>query len=239
MTEMEPQRKTRGSNTCLFGCLGTAAVVFILAVAAVLWIASNPARFFGGIATHVARQAIQESELPADQKQRVLEQIGRIETAIAEDKLDQAAFRRLMDSFVGSRLPAAMALLAIQEGEIRPSGLSESEKADARRQLGRCARALHEKKLPWEALEEIFDPYMEKGIDGNKKMRDLNDADLRRLTADLKQRCDAMDMPDADFVIDVAAELKQVVDEALDVAADKNTVPDEPVTVPDDGGSPQ
>src|SRR5262245_43367658 len=75
--EQPPRRRSVLVN-CLIGCLVVIAVAIVLLVVVVFWVSQNWRGWFAGFGSQAINQAINSSDLPAQEKVEVKEQVERV-----------------------------------------------------------------------------------------------------------------------------------------------------------------
>ena len=198
---------------CLGGCLFMALLVVIgLGVLAYVVYTQGKA-----IAVEAARMGaiatVNESDLSANDKQEVIEQIDRIADDYKAGKLSNAQVSKLFDEFANSPLLQVGLVYMAEQQYLNPSGLSKEEKEAGSLTLNRVARGVHEGLIPPEAVEAALDPWMTTDAQGNEVAKEkVTDAEVREVLVTLKQLADDKQIPEEMFEIDVGGEFRKVVD---------------------------
>lgn len=113
-------------------------------------------------------------------------------------------------------LHVGMVMLA-EEKYVKPSGLSDEEKADARRTLDRLARGVHEKKISETELEQVGAPITVTKPDGSTELKEtVTDEELRAFLKLARDKADEHEVPDEPFDVNIAEELEKAIDSALE-----------------------
>ena len=196
------------------GCLGV-SVVSVLMCAGTVWYAQqNAGRWVSGIVREVVVRMIDESEIPAQEKQEVIAQVDRVVKAYQAGQIDDKDFERLMQEMQKS--PAFLLMMAwgLEKSHVDPSGLSSDEKEAARRTIQRAFRGLCEEKITQDQFARVARQHqLEDGTQARSKM---TDEEVRTMLADLKKLADDVEIPDEGFTIDIGDEVKKAVDAALE-----------------------
>jgi hypothetical protein len=209
------RHSARGSF--LTGCLIALAVVVVLFVVGGVFVWTQWRGWTATGVVAVAEQVIEASELAEDQKQQIM---GEIESLATDFKNKDITLEQLVEvgSAIGeSPLLPVVAVMAAESRYVEGSGLTDEEKADARLQLQRLARGVYEDKITPDEAASAADEIMVRTND-NYQLADpetVDDEDLRQLTAELKAAADKANIPNEPFEIDIAAEFKKAIDEAL------------------------
>lgn len=159
---------------------------------------------------------VNQSDLPADQKRRIVVQVDRL---VGEYKAGRVSFQQLQQvaqEFGESPLFGLMVVFAASEKYIQPSGLTDAEKKDARIAMQRLVRGVYEKVITPDKVDVVLDFVSKKDAQGNRKFEDtVTDEKLRAMIAECRRMADEAKVPDGPFEIDAAAEVEKAVDRAI------------------------
>jgi len=213
----------------LFGFLTLGGVV---CVAGVWYVASNVEGWLVSLGREAIVAVVNESELPAEEKQEVIAQVDRVAAAYKEKKINQQDLERFMTDLQEAPAMQALALYGIDEVYLSEANLPEAELAAARRTFQRAIRGVLEGKISEDALMAALPdeaPQMNFGAAGNGKLKpeDINlvgntpsdeviDDNLREMLAKLKVTVDNAQIPDEDYQPDIGDEVKKLVDKLLE-----------------------
>lgn len=206
-----------GCTTAMIGCLVVMLVLSAVACGLGYYAYVNFGVLVANLAESQANTFIDSWDLPEQQKTGMKEQISRVAESYREGEISaeqvQQVMEKLTDSPAMSVLPVEMA----RSQYIAPSGLTDAEKADAQRQLRRVAHGVFEKIISQEELDNLLEGHIsETKSDGTTEVRPrLTDEELKAFIAASRELADSRQIPDEDFQVDLAAELKKAVDEVL------------------------
>lgn len=206
-----------GCTTAIIGCLVVMLVLSAVACGLGYYAYLNFGILAANFAESQVNSFIDEWDIPEEQKTGMKEQISRVAKSYRDGEITAEqvgqVFEKLSESPAMSVLPVEMA----RTQYIAQSGLSDEEKEDATRQLRRVAHGAFEEIISQEELDTLLKEHVsEEQPDGSTEVRpSLTDEELRAFIAACRELADAHEIPDEDFKIDLAAELKKAVDEVL------------------------
>ena len=209
----EPKKRTGCTCVgCLLGCLGMVVVLTIVAGVGAWW----GVKQIPSLARNVIEKAVNESDLPAEDKQMVLVQVDRLIDGYEQGKVDMQKLGQLVENFSESPLMDLMIAYAAKVKYIDPSGLTAEEKTEAERVLQRVARGVVEEKIPDDELDVALNHISNDLGNGGRQFREnVSDAELRAFIKECKKLADDAEIPEEEYKVDIGAELKKLVDEAL------------------------
>lgn len=231
-------RKKPGSvwKYVAIGCLGIIVVSIILAVIAGAVAYKNWRSWSADFATSTSRKVINSSELPEDQKTRMITRIEAVAKDFKDGKLTVEQMGMIADRVSKSPMLNMGMVYFFEQQYLRPSGLTQEEKTQGRRTLERLARGVYEKSITKHEMETLTAPLMEARGGGRKRLRKhISDTELRDFLTKTATQVEVARIPDEPFAVDMADELDKVIDEvvtgkALPAAATRkkveNKVPD-------------
>ena len=177
---------------------------------------SQAGNLLANIGREAMVQAIEGSELPADQKTKMTAQIDRVANGYKAGEISFDQVTVILQKIGESSAISAIPVEVCKSIYIAPSGLSDEEKADANQQLQRITRGMFNEKIAQEELDPILEKVARKQGVGNWKFEDkVTDDQLREMIEQCKILADAKNIPDEKFEIDLAEELKKSIDEGL------------------------
>ena len=198
----------------------------VLLVGGIWYVAANADRWLVGLGREAIVAMIQDSEIPAQEKTEVIEQIDRVVTAYKDRKINQEDLNRVLTELQDSPALTVVSLYGIDESYLADSKLSEAEIAAGRRAFQRVIRGVYEKKIEEDALYDALPEEREMST-GNQtdgaivrpastnSESEISDDDLREAITKLKVMADNAQIPDEPFQLDIGDEIKKVVDKAL------------------------
>jgi hypothetical protein len=216
-----PSVPTEGKSrwqSCLTGCLVVFVILLVIAILIGVWIARNARDWAATGVTEVVRQAMVDSQLPAQEQKEIMIQVERVTTAFREKKISLEQVGELMEKLAQSPLMSLVGATMIEQHYFAKSGLSDEEKATGRQTLQRFIRGSIDKKINQAGIDAAMAHVADRrgGQDGDWEIREtLSDDELRAFLAEAKKQADAAAIPDQPADIDPSEEIKKIVDEAL------------------------
>lgn len=228
----QPPRTSSGMKwviSLLLIGLGILILGGAVCVGGVWYIASNIDKWVVGLGREAIVAAINESELPQEEKAEVITQVDRVVTAYKEHKINQEDLQRVMTELQDSPTFTALTLYGVEDEYLTGTHLTEKEIESGRRTFQRVLRGVYEGKiseddffdaLPEEEVVPVEDEHGKKHNDrvrlaSNQHRQDSADDDLRLSLTKLKVLADNARIPDEPFKIKVSDEVKKLVDKAL------------------------
>lgn len=215
----QPPRKS-GANWFLSLLLIGLGFLFLggaVCVVGVWYVASNIENWVVGIGREAIVAGINESEIPAQDKQEIVAQVDRVVAAYKEGKLNQADLERVLTDLEDSPALKALTLYGIENDYLQDTELTEQEIAAARTTFNRTLRGVYEGKIPDEAVWNALPDDEDDVVRLASTNADDNAADdaLRLALSKLKVLADSAQIPDEPFQFDIGDEVKKLVDQAL------------------------
>lgn len=240
-TVEEPKKSGGGCVTAIIGCLVVCLVLAGVACGVGYYIYINFGVMAANLAESQLNSTIDEFDLPDDQKKGMKEQVSRVAQGYRDGDISMEQIGTVVENILESPAFTAVPVEIARVKYIEPSGLSDEEKADAKKQLQRIAKGAFEDKISEDELKALLDGRIaDEQPDGNLQFRDnVPDEDLRDFIAAAKELADEKEVADQNFDIDLAAELKKAVDQALLGPSDEEEeldiqIPDTPIEIPMD-----
>jgi hypothetical protein len=214
--EVEPDLPKSKGGGCLKGCL-IATVVLLLLTVLSGWYASNNWRgWAGSLGRTMVNGVLDETELPAEEKTEILEQVQRVITAFEKGSLTNAQAEDLLTQLTESPLSAPVIAFVIEKKYFDSSGLSDEEKETGRMTLRRCVRGLFDEELTEDDADAVLSHIGTKDPEGNWEFRDdVTDDELREFLAEAKERADNAGVAETVEEVDPSDEIKRIVDSVL------------------------
>ncbi|MEW4561682.1 hypothetical protein AB1K70_04105 [Bremerella sp. JC770] len=239
-TVEEPKKSGGGCTTAIIGCLVVCLVLAGVACGVGYYVYINIGVMAANLAESQLNGVIDEFDLPEDQKTGMKEQVSRVAQGYRDGDISMEQLGSVAENILESPAFTAVPVEIARSKYIEPSGLSDEEKADAKKQLQRIAQGAFEKKISEDELKAMLDGRIaDEQPDGNLQFRDnVPDEDLRELITAAKDLADQKGVGDQNYEIDLAAELKKAVDRALlGPGGDDELeieIPETPVEIPSD-----
>ena len=204
----------RGS--VLKGCLIAVAIMLVLVVGLGIFVAMTWRGFVAGTLKTASIQAINDSSLPQDQKDRLTTRMTGLADDFKSGTLTFEQIAQIMQSVSQSPLIPLATVYAVSSTHIESSALTTEEKAAATRSIGRFARGVVEEKIPATAMDDVLASVTTRRPNGQFEMKQAVTIDeLKTFIAAAKAQADDAKIPDEDFQIDIATEVDKVIDRGL------------------------
>jgi len=217
-----PKRRGCGCGSCLLA-------IFILGIVSILVCGIGGYvgyRNFPEWTHKVIVSAVDDSELDDQAKQDIKVQMDRLLKEYRAGNISNERFLEGLEELGDSPIFLLLMSYAAMESYIAPSGLSDDEKADAKLVFQRVARGTFEKKIKADDLEQAFSYISEKDFNGNRQVKNnVPDEDLRSLVKECRRVADEAGIPNEPYQVDVAAEVKRIVDRALGIVPAEESEP--------------
>ena len=213
----EPKKSGGGCTTVIIGCL-----VFSLVLAAIVcgvgyYVYLNATTMVANFMESQANELIDSSDLPDGQKQEMKQQISRVAKGYRDGEVSLEQVGQIGEKLAKSPAFTAIPIEVARSKYILPSGLTEEQKAETTKELQRVAHGMFEKEITEDELKTLLDGRIaDLDAEGELQFRDsVSDEELLSLSEAAKKLADEKGIPDEDFNIDLAAELKKAIDEVL------------------------
>lgn len=198
----------------LIGCLGIIVVGIIIAAIGSFVVYKNWRGWSANFVTDTSKKLINSSQLPGDQKTRMISSIEKVGKDFKDGKLTLEQVGKIAERIASSPMMSMGMVYFFEQQYVSPSGLSAEEKTDARRTMERLARGVFEKSITQHEMSTLTAPLMEKGADGkNKLKKTITDTELRDFLANANKQVETAKIPDEPFKVDMANELDKVIAE--------------------------
>lgn len=203
-------RKSGCGTYFLIGC----AVLLILGIVGGILVARNFERWAVAFLCYVAEEGVKAQNLPEDQKQRIIDQVRRLEDEHAKGNISREDLRELMTRIVESPLVAVGLVIVVEQGYLNKSGLPDEEKATAAISLRRFVQGVVDGDIDRDVVREVAAPMMREGQPGQIKQT-VTDEELRQFIAAAQREADQANVPAEPRVVDIASEVEKVIDGVL------------------------
>lgn len=217
----QTQPKPASGNGCLWGCLiggiGGVVLLILVCVGAVWYVTANAKMLAVNFGRSVAVEAIKDSELSEEDQTQVIAEIDRVVDAYKKGEINETDLQNIFKEVGTSPLLPLAVVYGVEKQYLEKSGLTDEEKADARKQLQRLVRGGMEKKIDQAQIETLMAPLQKTGPNGEKEMKEtLTDEEIKTFVAGAKQLADEAMIPDEEFKVDIGDEVKRIVDRGLE-----------------------
>jgi hypothetical protein len=215
----DPQQqppKRSGWQNCLIGCLVVCGGVGLLVVIFAIWVAYNWRTWAAAGVSEVAKQAIAESDLPAEEKVDIQAQVDRVAGAFRDGQMSMEQLVLMIEKLVESPLMGSLMVTMVDTKYLDKSNLPDEEKSAGRETLRRFVRGAIDEKIPQPEVDAVIDLVGTRDPEGGFELKEaLTDEELRAFFAAAKSAADQAGVPEQVAPVDPSDEFKRVVDEAL------------------------
>ena len=167
--------------------------------------------------TKAVEGMLKESDLTDDEKEQVRRSVGRVTDRLAAGELSGPQCVKLVEALTQGPLLHLMMVKSFHKQQVEQSGLSEEEKAQAKRSTDRFLRGIAEEKIPPEASQSVAQSVPKEQGPGRQEQwkEKLTDDEVRKVVATVKKAADDAAVPDEPYEVDLVKEIDKVVDAAL------------------------
>jgi hypothetical protein len=212
----EAPKKKSALATCLTGCLIVFVVMLVLAIIAGVYAYRKFPEWAAIGISETAKQVINETDLPEEEKVDISVQIDRLAEATRERKLTLTQMGEFLQNLVQSPLMTTLAMSMIDKKYIEPSGLSDEDKTEARVTVQRFMRGAIDQKISEAEVEAAMAPVSTRKPDGNMELKEkVTDEELAAFLKTAKEQADAAGIPEEVEAVDPSDEFKRLVDKTL------------------------
>jgi|GEM_PF-3215373 len=203
-------------KTCLItGGIGCLVLILVGAIFSYL-IVKNVQTIAVNAIQSTTEIAIDQSQLSEAQKTGVKKQIRRVANDYKLGKIDKDELIKLMEQIAKGRVLNIGAVHFVLSERIKNSQLPQEEKDMCQRTIDRVARGAIERTISMDELAAFMKEMHTVDRHGNHRYEgELTDDELLELLTEAKKLADDADVPDEDYEIDIAGELKKKIDEQL------------------------
>ncbi|MCC6321704.1 MAG: hypothetical protein IT438_09760 [Phycisphaerales bacterium] len=204
------------------GCLIAAAIFLVLLIGAGVFVAVKWKGWAAGALVSATTQMVNDSDLPADQKTRVISKVQTLADDFKSGKVSVEQMAHVFEQLGDSPLLPMGVIFGMTKGYIEPNkDLSADEKTAAKRTLQRFARGVTEKKIQMQTIQSVAAPISEPNVANKPGQFRLKQPDkvttdqLKQFIANAKAEADKASIPDEAFDLNIADEIGKVIDEGL------------------------
>lgn len=194
--------------------------LFIATVIMLGWVYKD--RMIASTVNMAIHSFLTESPLPEEQKKLIIHQTDRLYTAFLEKKIKLTDMTQVVEDVLGGPMvPVGAVYLSLYQ-YVDQSELDEAQKAGAKLQIDRMARAGMTMKFTMDELKPIVDQ-IKTPVDPehpNQKpdslIRETLDVEtLKNVIEQCRALADKVDEPNEPYVFDVSSHLRKAVDKLL------------------------
>lgn len=212
------RRSQQGS--ALKGCLIALGVVVLVAIvlscAGGIWLYFNWKWAFGSSFGAIAKQAVNETTLPDEQKKRINVQIDRVVESFVDGSLTEQKAQQLIERIANSPIVPYAISEAVKANYVQQSTLADEQKQMVIDQTQRLMRGVIDKKIDQGRLDQVLGVVSNKKQDGSLEVKqNLTDEELLKFAEEAKQAADDAGVADQVQEVDLAAEIEKIVADVL------------------------
>lgn len=207
-------------NTLLYvgiGCGSLVVLAGIVVLISVIVLVNNVKQIAATFASDMVAAQIQNSQLPQDQKDVITAQVDRLSDAFANGQITEQQVQTIIEGVVQSPIIPVGMLHVVRSSYIAPSELTDDEKKEADMTLQRFVRGIVEQKISPVVIEGVLDPITDTNPNTGERVLMSNPSvgELREFIEAAKEHADDAAMPNEPYEVDMGAEVKKLVDDAL------------------------
>jgi hypothetical protein len=217
--EIEPEVEERKERGCAGGCLKGCFIVLLLMVAVIVVLGFLVSRNWRGwtasLADYFVQESLDASNLPAQEKQEIREELQRPLNALKAGTLTGEQLEQLGNIMIESPLLPSLAVTVVETKYFLRSGLSPEEKTAGKIALRRFVHGVLREKIDDPAIERVLSHIADR--DGNEwKFRETaTDDELRDMIITAEQESDRAGIPEDVEEIDPSDEIRKVIDQVM------------------------
>lgn len=205
-----------GMSGCLIGCVVVAVVSLAVCGGAGVYVWMQAATWATDATTYVMKEGIKASQMREADKTAVIAEIDRVADGFKSDKITSDELGEIMEALMESPLISLLIITEFQNQQLERSGLSQEEKEAARLTLQRVTRGVAERKITNQDLEPAMMQVTQASPDdGDMSEPPMTDEEWRQYLASLESLAESKSVEAGEFQLDVAKELRRIVDEAV------------------------
>ncbi len=210
-SQFDASTKNDGGKTGCVIVAGGCLVLLLITAGVGIYVAIN----FDKLAADMMRagidQVVKQSDLPEEQKEQVMATVKEVVEDFKAGRIDVDQLERIFDE-AEPLIQTLAGVFAIQQ-YVKPSGLSDEEKAEAELTVRRFVNGTLQKKIPQEAFDQLQRYFIsENGEPTSFETKKLTDDELREALSIAKEEADKANIPIDIPAPNIAEELKKAVD---------------------------
>lgn len=202
----------------LTGCLVVLGVLVLIGIGVGVWVAISWKGWAADFARTVTKEAVGQSQLPQDQRDRIVARIDGVATDFENGKVTLEQLTGVFERVAQSPLLPLGLIAGVDKKFVEGSTLTAEEKVVGRRSMERFARGVAEGKIDRDKLEDTIAPITT--ADPNQpEQRRLKESvtleELKTFFERAKSQADKAEVPDEAYTVNIADELDKVIDAGL------------------------
>ena len=214
-----PKPQGSGMSSCLLGCAIFGVVTLLICGGVVWYVTVNAKNWATDLVASVAKQSVDASEMRDADKTEVKNQIDRLAGGFKAGKITGEELGKVVEQLTKSPLFSVLIIYGVEQQYINDPTTTAEEKAEAERILQRIARGCAEGKITTNdlqgSLSSISNANANQPPGQPAEPKEVSKEDLKKCLDDLKKLADDKEIADEPYELNVGAEVKRIVDEAL------------------------
>lgn len=213
----QPPKSGCGGCGCWLTAFLVLLLIAILACAGVAWyVAANAASIGADIARSGINSVVQESQLPAEEKQAIMKQVDRVVKGVKQGDITFNDFTQVAQKLEKSPLLTTIMVMTAEEKYIKPSGLTDEEKEAARLAIRRLVQGVVEEKISQEDLKHPLEVIMYEDAENKQQLKErISDEELREFVKRCKDLADTASVAEDPAPVKISDEIKKLIEESL------------------------
>ena len=211
---MEKQEEESSSFLKILGigCLG----FIILGAFGAWYVVNNVKSITAEVAQSIAGEIINKTQLSEEDKKELLIILDEITENVKNGDITNDEFRAMLESFSESRLLPAMGLGLFETAYLKDADLPQEEKDVLLKNLSRYRWGLINDKIEYfnQNLDDIMTIISVKQGDKSEFKQELTNEELLEAVNIMKEAADISQIEDKQFNIEIAKEIRKVLDRA-------------------------
>lgn len=230
---MEPRKSGGAGKYIAVGCLSVVFLGLLGLLFGGMYVANNWKSWAAPAVTEIMANGIRDTDLTSEQKRELIARVEAMGTEFEAGTLTFEDLTKIGETLETSPLIAVGVVEALNAVYIKPSDLTDDEKAEAMLLNQRLARGMFEDRITPEELEPVLAPLSDVGsVDVTRttsdesfapsfEIKNLKDPEqitadeLRAYMAEARSLLEMKAIPDEPFEIDIIEEIDKVIEEAI------------------------
>lgn len=200
------------------GCLIAIVVVGIIIVGGGIYVSKNYRVWAAKAITLVMTTAINESDLPYDEKNEIAALLDQVKEDYIAGDIELEELGYIAEAMVSCPALAIGMVEQFEASYVIDSALSDKEKADARMHLNRFAQGLINDSINWADLDDVTDPILEYMGGEERTLKPPSQCSLdeiRQVLANVKAAADHQNIAMFFIEIDISDEVERTIENVI------------------------
>ena len=208
----------------LQGCLIAVGILLVLAIAGGIFVYMNARGWMASGMQKAAEMVIEQSDLPASEKPEIVAVFDDLTDAFRQGDVTLEELREVLDGIDRTPVFALGMVMQFEGAYVKPSDLTDDEKAAAKLTLNRTAQALADDRLNWDQAEAILAPVTVDDGHGGQELLAPNqttDEQIRAVIAKAEATNTEAGITDAYTEIDLSEAFRAHIEERIGHTIDR------------------